>query len=138
MSGKQRVLTVIAGAATAVAAITAVAGCSSSTTTNPGNGSGTTTPIASSTAVAKAKEQATACITKTGVSRLLSSSGRTELVNCLKAIVPPDEQEAFKNCLTSAATRDQVWTSDGRTKFTNESVPNCVNQVSVATPTSSP
>jgi ABC-type phosphate transport system substrate-binding protein len=131
--GGMRVLTVIVAAA-----IAAIVGCGSSTTTSPGGGTSTTTPIASSSAVAKAKEQATACISKTSVSDLLSSSGRTELVNCLKAIVPPAEQEAFKNCITTAATGDQVWTSDGRTKFINESVPNCVNQVNVATPTSSP
>jgi hypothetical protein len=58
---------------------------------------------------------------------MLSSSGRSELVNCLKGLVPPDKQQAFKNCVTSAAVSDQVWTSDGRSKFTNTSVPNCVN-----------
>jgi hypothetical protein len=132
MSGKQHALLVVAAMTVA-----AIAGCSSSTTTSPGNGSGTTTPIASSSAAAKAKEQATACISKTGVTRLASSSGRTELVNCLQAIVPPAEQQAFKQCVTSAALNDKVWTSDGRTKFTDTSVPNCVNQVGVATPSSS-
>lgn len=123
-----RVLTVIAAAA-----IAAIVGCGSTTTT--GGGTGTTTPIASSSAVAKAKEQATACINKTGVSGLLSSSGRTELVNCLKGIVPPAQQEAFKNCMTSAATSDKVWTSDGRTKFINTSVPACLDQSTTASPT---
>jgi hypothetical protein len=120
MSGKQHVLTVCTALAVA-----AIVGCSS-TTTSPG--SGTTTPIPSSSAVATAKEQATACITKTGVTGLVSSSGRTELVNCLKAIVPPDKQEAFKNCVTSAATNDRIWTSEGRTKFTDTSLPACLNQ----------
>lgn len=138
MSDKQHVLTVVAALMVAAIAAALVAGCSSSTTTSPGGGSGTTTPTGSSSAAAKAKEQATACISKTGVSGLVSSSGRTELVNCLKAIVPPAEQQAFKECVTSAAVNDKVWTSDGRTKFTDTSVPNCVNQVSVATPTSSP
>jgi hypothetical protein len=128
-----RVLPVIAAAAVA-----AIVGCSSSTTTSPGGGTGTTTPIASSSAVAKAKEQATACISKTGVSGLLSSSGRTDLVNCLKAIVPPAQQEAFKNCMTSAATSDKVWTSDGRTKFINTSLPACLDQSSTASPSASP
>jgi hypothetical protein len=124
-----RVLPVIAAAAVA-----AIVGCSSTTTTSPGGGTGTTTPIASSSAVAKAKGQATACISKTGVSGLLSSSGRTDLVNCLKAIVPPAQQEAFKNCMTSAATSDKVWTSDGRTKFINTSLPACLDQSSTASP----
>ncbi len=122
MSGKQSVATVI----TALAAITIV-GCTSSTTSNPG--SQTSTPIVSSSAIAKAKQQATACFDKTGLSGLLSSSGRTELVNCLQSIVPPDKQEAFKNCVTSAATSDKIWTSEGWTKFTDTSLPNCLNQV---------
>jgi hypothetical protein len=129
MSGKQHALTV----ATALAAA-AIVGCSSSTTTSPGGGTGTTTPIASSSAVAKAKEQATACLSKTSVSGLLSSSGRTELVNCLKAIVPPAQQDAFKNCMTSAAASDRVWTSDGRSKFINTSLPACLDQSTTASP----
>lgn len=126
-----------------VAAIAAalIAGCSSSTTSSPGNGSGngtgTSTPTASSSTVAKAKEQATACISKTGVNKLLSSSGRSELINCLAAIVPAAERDAFKSCISGAAVTDEVWTSEGRTKFTDTSVPNCVNRVNVATPTSS-
>ena len=132
MWGRQHVLTV----AGAIIAAAAIAGCGSGSTSSQAKG--TTTPIASSSAAAKAKEQATACISKTGVSGLVSSSGRTELVNCLKAIVPPAEQEAFKNCVTNAAVSDKVWTSAGRTKFTDTSVPNCVNQVNVGPPTSSP
>jgi len=129
-----RVLTVIAAAA-----IAAIVGCSSSTTTSPsGGGTGTTTPIASSSAVAKAKEQATACISKTGVSDLLSSSGRTKLVNCLTSIVPPEKQQAFKSCVTSAAVSDQIWTSDGRTKFINTSLVTCLDQASTASPTTTP
>ena len=119
-------------AAVAALGIIVVTGCSSSTSSSSSSSpnGGTTsasTPIASSSAVAKAKQEATACLSKTGTSGLLTSSGRSELVNCLKNIVPPAEQQAFKSCITSAAVSDKVWTSDGRSKFTNTSVPNCVN-----------
>jgi hypothetical protein len=114
--------------AVAALGIIAVAGCSSSSSSSPNGGTtSASTPIASSSAVAKAKEQATTCLQKTGTSGLLTSSGRSELVNCLKNIVPPAEQQAFKSCMTSAAVSDQIWTSAGRSKFTNTSLPNCLN-----------
>ena len=126
MSGKRHVLTAVAGLATIAAAA-----CSSSSSSSVSSVAGShVSALATSSAVAKAKDEATACLQKTGTSGLLSSSGRTELVNCLKGLVPADEVTAFKNCLTSAATSDQVWTSAGRTKFTQTSVPNCVNSVS--------
>jgi hypothetical protein len=140
MSGKRHVLIALA-----TLGIIAVAGCSSSssssTTSSTSPTGGTTsasTPIASSSAVAKAKTEATACLQKTGVTGLLSSSGRSDLVNCLAAIVPPAERQAFKGCLSSAAVSDKVWTSHGRSTFINTSVPNCVNTAgSAPTPTSS-
>ena len=135
MSGKRHVLTALA-----TLSIIAVAGCSSSSSTTSstsptGGTASASTPIASSSAVAKAKDEATACLQKTGVTALLSSSGRSDLVNCLKNIVPPAEQQAFKNCLTSAAVSDQVWTHGGRSKFINTSVPDCLNTASSASPT---
>jgi hypothetical protein len=132
MSGKRHVLAVLA-----TLGIIAVAGCSSSSSTNSNGGAtSASTPIASSSAVAKAKTEATACLQKTGTSGLLTSGGRSDLVNCLKNIVSPAEQEAFKNCLTSAAVSDQIWTSDGRSKFINTSLANCLNTASsAATPT---
>jgi hypothetical protein len=45
----------------------------------------------------------------------------------MKGLVPPAKQEQFKSCLTSAVKSDKLWTSAGRSKFTNESLPNCVN-----------
>jgi len=126
-------------AAVAALVIIVATGCSSSssttTSTSTPNGGATSasTPIASSSAVAKAKSEATACLQKTGVTGLLSSSGRSELVNCLATIVPPAERQAFKSCLTSAAVSDKVWTSDGRSTFVNTSVPNCVNTAGSAT-----
>jgi hypothetical protein len=133
MRGKQHVLAVLA-----TLSIIAVAGCSSSSsssTSSNGGAASASTPIASSSAVAKAKTEATACLQKTGVTALLTSSGRSDLVNCLKGIVPPAEQEAFKNCLTSAAVSDQIWTSGGRSKFINTSLANCLNTASSASPT---
>ena len=135
MSGKRHVLTVLA-----TLGIIAVAACSSSSssTSSTGGTASASTPIASSSAVAKAKDETTACLQKTGVSGLLSSSGRSDLVNCLASIVPPAERQAFKGCVAGAAVSDKVWTSDGRSKFTNTSVPDCVKTAgSAATPTSS-
>ncbi len=118
-------------AVVATLGIVVVAGCSSSSSgsASAGGTSSAATPIASSSAVAKAKEQVTACVQKTGTSGLLTSSGRSELINCLKSLVPPDKQEALKNCITSASVNDKIWTSDGRTQFTNTSLPNCLNAV---------
>ena len=121
MSGKRFV-----PAAIATLGILAVTACSSSSSSSDG-AAASTTPIASSSAVAKAKEQVTACVQKTGTSALLTSSGRTEFVNCLKSLVPPAKQQAFKDCVTSAAVNDQLWTSAGRSKFTNESLQTCLN-----------
>jgi curli biogenesis system outer membrane secretion channel CsgG len=107
----------------------AVAGCSSTTSSGTTGGSAASA-LATSSAVAKAKDQVNVCVQKTGATALLSSSGRNDFVNCMKSLVPPGKQEAFKNCISSAATSDQLWTSAGRAKFTNESLPNCVNAAS--------
>jgi hypothetical protein len=56
--------------------------------------------------------------------------GRSALVNCVKNVVPPQKRQAFKDCITSAATSDQIWTSAGRSKFMDTSLPNCLNSVS--------
>lgn len=117
--------------AVAALAVVAITSCSSSTS------SGSVTPaaashvsaLATSSAVAKAKQEATACVQKTGTGALLSSAGRTQLVNCLKGLVPADKLTAFKSCVTTAAKNDKLWTKAGRTKFTDTSVPNCVDQV---------
>jgi hypothetical protein len=111
--------------------LTVATACSSSTTTS-GNGSpptsaAATSAAATSTAVAKAKAQLDTCIKQTGVTALLQSAGRTQFVNCMKSLVPPAKQEQFKTCLTNAVKSDKLWTSAGRSKFTNESLVNCVN-----------
>jgi hypothetical protein len=109
-------LAVIAALLTFVAA-----GCTHTATSGAASG------FATSSAVAKAKSQVNSCIAKTGATKLLSTSGRTEFVNCMKSMVPPAKQEAFKSCVTSAAESDKLWTSAGRAKFTNVSLPNCVD-----------
>jgi hypothetical protein len=119
MSGKWYV-----APAAAALVIIAGAGCGSGTASSVASHA---TSLATSSAVAKAKDQATACLNKAGVTGLLSSSGRSELTNCLKSVVPPAQREAFKNCITSAAVSDRIWTSDGRSKFMNTSLPDCLN-----------
>jgi hypothetical protein len=131
MSGNRHVITAVAALA-----VIAVSSCSSSTSSVSSVSSGTTpaaspasaSPRVTSSVVAKAKQEATACVQKTGTGALLSSQGRTEVVNCLKGLVPTDKLPAFKTCVTTAAKNDKLWTSEGRTKFTQTSVPNCVNQ----------
>lgn len=98
----------------------AVAGCGS-------NGGNAGSALATSSAVAKAKAQVDTCVRKTGATALLSSSGRSEFIDCMKTLVSPAKQEQFKNCITSAAQHDQLWTSSGRSKFTSESLPNCID-----------
>jgi hypothetical protein len=128
MSGKHRATSIVTVAVVAVLLTLVLAACSS----NGGGGTATSTSaasaIATSSAVAKAKEQVNVCVSKVGgVTELLDSAKRTDFINCMKSLVPPDKWDSFKNCITSAATSDKIWTSDGRTKFTNESLPNCVN-----------
>jgi hypothetical protein len=116
-------------AAVAVLAVlltSVVDGCSSSGSSS--SASSAASAIATSSAVAKAKAQVNVCVTKIGgVTGLVDSSKRTDFINCMQNLVPADKVDAFKSCITSAATSDKIWTSDGRTKFTNDSLPNCVN-----------
>jgi curli biogenesis system outer membrane secretion channel CsgG len=126
MSENHYAASVVIAAIAALLTFAAVAGCSSTASSHM-TGGNVASSLATSSAVAKAKDQVNVCVQKTGATALLSSSGRTGFVNCMKALVPPGKQEEFKNCLTSAATSDRLWTSDGRAKFTNESLPNCVN-----------
>ena len=125
MSGKRHVMT-----AFAALAVIAATSCSSTSSSSVGAAPAShASPRVTSSAVAKAKQEATACVQKTGTGALLSSQGRTEVVNCLKGLVPADKLTAFKTCVTTAAKNDQLWTKAGRTKFTDTSVPNCVNSV---------
>jgi curli biogenesis system outer membrane secretion channel CsgG len=125
MSGKHRAAAVAVIAVLAALLTFAVAGCSSSSSSSA---SGAASATATSSAVAKAKDQVNVCVTKVGgVTELVNSSKRTDFINCMQSLVPADKVDAFKSCITSAAISDQIWTSDGRTKFTNDSLPNCVN-----------
>jgi len=121
MSAKHYAASIVATAVIAAPLTFAVAGCGSNGT------GGVASDLATSSAVAKAKAQVDTCVQKAGATSLLTSSGRTEFVDCMKSLVPPAKQEQFKNCITTAATHDQLWTSAGRQKFTNESLPNCVD-----------
>jgi hypothetical protein len=120
MLGKHHAGSVVAIAVIAAPLTFAVASCSN-------GGTGAASAIATSSAVDKAKDQVDVCVQKAGATALLTSSGRSDFVDCMKSLVSPAKQEQFKNCITSAATSDKLWTSEGRTKFTNESLPNCVN-----------
>jgi hypothetical protein len=137
MYGKQCVPAVVV-----TLGILAVTGCSSSSSSStsgpsPGGGASASTPIASSSAVAEAKQQATACLQHVGAAGLLTSSGRSQLITCVENIVSPAERAAFKNCMTSAAVSDQVWTKAGRQKFTGASLEACLNTAAAATPSAS-
>jgi hypothetical protein len=120
MSGKHYAASAVAAAVIAAPLTFAVAACSSS-------GSSVASSLATTSAVAKAKNQVTTCVSKTGATALLSSSGRTDFINCMEALVPPAQRAAFKTCITSAVTGDKIWTSAGRETFINQSLPNCMN-----------
>jgi hypothetical protein len=120
MSGKHRAASVVAIAVIAGLLTFAVASCSS--------GSTAASVIATSSAVARAKSQVSVCVQKIGgATGLLDSGKRTDFINCMKSLVPADKWDQFKGCITSAVTTDRIWTSSGRDKFTNVSLPNCVN-----------
>jgi hypothetical protein len=99
----------------------AVAGCTHTGVSGAGSA------VARSSAVAKAESQADACLHKTGTTALLTASGRATFVSCLETMVAPAKQQAFKNCVTHAATSDKLWTTAGRLEFTTQSLENCVN-----------
>jgi hypothetical protein len=124
MPGRRLAAAIVTIAFTVILPTLATA-CSSSTSS--GTGSNSPTATVTSTAVAKAKAQLDTCIKQTGATSLLQSSGRTQFVNCMKSLVPPAKQQQFKSCITSAVESDKLWTSAGRSKFANESLPNCVN-----------
>ena len=122
MPGRHPAAAVVCNAVIA-AALAAVAACGGS-----GGGQGAASAIATSTAAEKAKAQLDTCIGKTGVTALVRSSGRAEFASCMESLVPPAKQEQFRNCITSAVASDRLWTSPGRTKFANQSLPDCLNQ----------
>lgn len=132
MSEKHRAVFAVVIAAVAALLSFMVAGCTS-TNSSMVSSLATSTPVSS--AVAQAKSQLSVCLQKTGATALLSSSGRTDFINCMATLVPPAKREAFKTCISTAVTGDKIWTSDGRTKFVNESLPNCMTAAGTATGT---
>lgn len=105
--------TLVPGAA--VLALLAVAGCSS--TSSPGV----------SQAGSKAQSQVTRCLDTTGITGMLTSSGRARFFDCVKAIAAPGKQQQLENCLESAASRDQMWLSSGRHTFETRDAPSCLD-----------
>jgi len=121
MSGKHPAAFVVT--ITAVAALLALAVAACGTTGAGGAGSA----IATSSAVEKAKTQLDTCFKETGASALLSSAGRSKFTQCMGTLVSPANREQFKNCITTAVTSDKLWTSEGRAKFTDQSLPHCID-----------
>lgn len=98
--------------------------------------------IASASANVEAKDavkaQITACVNATPTVKLLKKAGRQEVIDCLAAQVPPAQRDALKTCVAQALVDDKAWTRDGREKFLNVSVGQCVVKVTgTATPTPS-
>ncbi len=89
--------------------------------------------VASSTANVAAenqvKTQVTTCVNNTKASQWLTKSGRQQVITCLEGLVPPAQQDQFKQCALNTAATDKVWTREGRTKFENSGVAACVTKV---------
>jgi hypothetical protein len=47
--------------------------------------------------------------------------------SCLRGLVPPAKQAQVKSYITSAVESGKLWTSAGRSKFKNESLPNAAD-----------
>lgn len=140
VSGRRHVLLLASALASA-----AIVGCSGGTTTiihspatSPATGpaspsAASTTPSSDDDAL---KEEATECVDKIGTRALQTPIGRRGLAECVENYgkldhdISDDDDDSFENCLTSAAAADKVWTSEGRAKFTQTSVHDCLNQAS--------
>ena len=81
---------------------------------------------------AKAKAQITNCVDKAGTTGMLSSSGRTAVIDCMESLVPTDKRQALKACLSHAVVHDKAYTSSGRETFTSKDAPACVNAASLS------
>jgi hypothetical protein len=120
MSHKGHAASVAAPIAAALLTVAAV-GCGTS-----GNHAGS--PVATSTAAAKARHQLDDCFNKVGDTGLFSSSGRSRFTACMKNVVRPAKRAQFRHCIINAAESDKLWTRAGRSKFTNTSLPNCIDR----------
>jgi hypothetical protein len=78
----------------------------------------------------KARAEVTNCVNKAGATGMLSSSGRTIVIDCVKSLVPPDKQKALTTCLSHAAAHDKVYTATGRAAFESKDAPDCLTAAS--------
>jgi hypothetical protein len=75
---------------------------------------------------AKARAEVTNCVNKAGTTGMLSSAGRTAVINCVQNLVPPGKRAAVKSCLSHAVARDKVYTASGRETFESKDAPDCL------------
>lgn len=122
MSRKHSAASVAASAVFMVLLTFVIAACGTG-----GSGGNAASGLATSKAVTAAKNQVTTCVRKTGPTKLLQASGRSQFVTCMEGLVPPAKQAQFKTCITNAFESDRLWTTGGRSKFTNQSLPSCLN-----------
>lgn len=69
----------------------------------------------------------TSCIESVSTFKLLTSSGRKQVVTCLESKVPPAKRAAFEKCVLDAAISDKVWSKSGRVKFVSADGAACLN-----------
>jgi hypothetical protein len=125
------------GAVCASATLLALAACGHSGGSSSAENKAKAVASASANVAAEnvVKNQVTACVNRTPTTKLLRSSGRQQLINCLEQLVPPAKQDKFKQCVANAAVTNKVWTKAGRSTFENLSVAKCITQVTgTATP----
>jgi hypothetical protein len=106
----------------AVVALVFVAGCS-----HKGTSGATVSSTSMSQAESRAQSQVTQCLNSTGVTALLTSSGRTRFFDCVKAIASPGKRSTLESCLENAASHDQMWLSSGRNTFEAKDAPACLD-----------
>lgn len=96
---------------------------------------GSSHKVVTSASDTKAANQAssliTNCVEKVSAFKLITKSGRKQVVTCLEAKVPPAKRAAFEKCLTDAAISDKIWSKSGRLKFEQVSAPNCSTKAGV-------
>jgi hypothetical protein len=135
----KRATGVVTLSAAALLVLTACGGHGNGSSDSVDNAKAKAQAIATSSANAaaenKVETQVTACVNNTKPTQWLSKSGRQQVVDCLKNLVPPAQQDKFKQCVANTAATDKVWTKAGRATFENEGVATCVTQ---ATGTAAP
>lgn len=111
------VATTAATAVTAALMAFSVVGC----------GGHTASDVANSPNTGQVRQQLNTCISRVGATNLLSSTGRSRFTSCMETLVPGAKRQQFRNCIASAVEKDELWTTAGRTKFRDQSLPSCLN-----------